>query len=103
AEAQGVKKTALVKGRLLNSTTKAPFNDLKVAIPDIDVFATSDGEGKFEISEVPYGDHKLVINGIGSKRDTINISVNSDIVDLKEISIIPNKRDVSIDNEDIPT
>lgn len=101
--AQELKKTGLVKGKLINTATKTPFNDARVSIPDLNVFTNADGEGNFELSEVPFGNYKLVISGLGVKKDTLDVSVNADVVDIKDVSVTPNERDVAIDNGEIPT
>jgi hypothetical protein len=101
--AQGNKKTGIVKGKLINSTTKAPFSNLKVTIPVLNVFTNADGEGNFTISEVPYGNHMLVISGLNATRDTLRITTDKKITDVNEISIRPSDRIITIENIEIPT
>lgn len=84
--AQG-KRTALIKGKIFNSSTKAGYNDLKISIPDLNVFTTSDGEGNFSISNVPFGKRTIVISGSGAKEETININVDKKVMLLGNISI----------------
>ena len=97
------KKTAIVKGRLLNSNTKAPFHDLKVTIPDLNVFTTSDENGNFSISEVPYGEQTIIISSYSAKSDTIKFMVNKNLVNLKDIYITQSDRGISPENSEIPT
>ena len=80
--AQEGKKTGVVKGKLLNGVTKAPFSDVKVAIPALNVFTSSDGDGNFDISEVPYGSQTIVISKYNINTQTIAAMVDKDVVDL---------------------
>ena len=96
-------KTALVKGKLLNSRSKTPFNDLKITMPELSAFTTSDGDGNFEISEVPYGKHVIIISGNGAKSDTMSVNVDMDIVDLHDITITPEDKTASPESTEIPT
>lgn len=97
------KKTAIIKGKLLNAATKTPFNDLKVTIPDLSVFTRSDGEGNFELSEIAYGHYLLVVSGVNAKTDSIVLDADKPIIDLKDIYITPNDKGVSIGDAEIPT
>jgi hypothetical protein len=98
-----IKKTAIVKGKLLNAATKAPFNDLKIILPESDAFTTSDGDGNFEISEVPYGKQQIIITGYNAQNDTLSVLVDKEVVDLTDIKITPNDKGITIDNAEIPT
>jgi carboxypeptidase-like protein len=101
--AQG-KKTAIIKGKLVNKSTKAPFNDLKISLPELSAFTRSDGEGNFEVSEVPYGKQTIIISGYDAKSDTIQVNVDNDVVDIKDITITPNENGVPLqENGEIPT
>ncbi|MFI5196819.1 MAG: carboxypeptidase-like regulatory domain-containing protein, partial [Chitinophagales bacterium] len=97
------KKTAIVKGKLINSVTQAPFSDLKVTIPALNAFTTSDGEGNFEISEVPYGKQTIIITAYNATSTTINVVVDKDVVDMKNINITPNDSGASPGSNEIPT
>ena len=96
-------KTAIVKGKLLNSATRSPFTDLKISIPVLNVFTSSDGEGNFVISEVPFGAQTLIVSSFDAQSDTLRITVDKDIVDLGDISIRPSDKAASSVNNDIPT
>ena len=103
SQAQSKKKTAIVKGKLVNAATKAPFNDLKISIPALNVFTTSDGDGNFEISEVPFGAQSVTISNYNAKAETININVDKDVVDMGDILITPNDAGASPESLEIPT
>ena len=97
------KKTALVKGKLLNSVTKAPFSDIKVSIPTLNVFTTTDGDGNYELSEIPYGTQSLVISAYNAKKQTIEVNVDKDVVVVKDISVVPDDAGASPESNEIPT
>ena len=101
--AQEGKKTGVVKGKLLNGVTKAPFSDVKVAIPALNVFTSSDGDGNFDISEVPYGSQTIVISKYNINTQTIAAMVDKDVVDLGEIVLTPNEAGTSPQSMEIPT
>jgi hypothetical protein len=97
------KKTAIIKGKLINSVTKTPFSELRVTIPGLDVFTIASGDGNFNFSSVPFGDHGMIISGINVKNDTIRLVVDKDIIDLGEINLNPSEKNIVIENTEIPT
>ena len=101
--AQSSKNTALVKGKLINAVSKAPFNDVKVSIPALNVFTTSDGDGNFVISEVPYGNQTVVVTNYNITEMTINIAIDKGVVDMGDIMITPNDANSATQNLEIPT
>ncbi|XZF13750.1 TonB-dependent receptor [Chitinophagaceae bacterium MMS25-I14] len=102
--AQNSKKTALVKGRLINKATTEPANDVSVSFPYLKLLSISDGEGGFTVSQVPYGTQKIVIGGNAIKADTISIVVNKDVVDLGDLLVIVNENaPVTPGQQGIPT
>src|SRR5580693_1970103 len=96
-------KTSIIKGKLINTTTKTPFNDLKISIPSLSVFTNSDGEGNFTFSEIPFGKQTIIITGATAKSDTISINVDGEIVDLHDINITENKKEIAPEITEIPT
>ena len=96
-------KTGIIKGRLLNAATKAGFNDLRVTIPDLNVFTTSDGDGNFRFSEAPFGRQRLVVSSAAAKTDTIYAEVNKRLVDLGDIMVQPGDHIAATENNEIPT
>ena len=102
--AQSAKNTSIIKGKLINASNKTPFNGVKIAIPSLNVFTSSDGDGNFVISEVPYGSQTVVISNYNTKTETINVVVNKELVDMGDIIITPNGVDMSAaENSEIPT
>lgn len=97
------KKTAILKGKLINSITKEPFSDLKITIPELKVFSTSDGEGKFMFSEIPYGKYAMIVSGFKAVGDTISVNVNKSVVDIDGNLIRPSDRGSSPESVEIPT
>lgn len=103
ARAQGEKKTALVKGHVVNQATQAPASEAPVSIPYLKMLTTTDGDGNFVMSQVPYGTHDLVVGGNSSKPDTVRISVTGDVVELGTLSLVPNDAATSQQSINIPT
>ena len=101
--AQTAKKTAILKGKLINSVTKNPFNDVRVTLPALNTFVSSEGEGNFSISEVPYGRLNVIVGGGVAKRDTMSVNIDKDLVDLGDLMVTPNEGSLSEGNSDIPT
>ena len=102
-KAQSSKNTALVKGKVINSATKKPFNDLKVAIQSLNVFTTTDGDGNFVISEVPYGNQTVTISNYNIQTETINIVVDKGVIDIGDITITQLNTGISEESSEIPT
>jgi len=101
--AQSTKNTGIVKGKLINTATKAPFSDLRVSIPELKTFTSTDGEGNFILSEIPFGQQTLLISGYNVQRDSVTISVGGDVTDVKEIQVKPNDMGANPENVEIPT
>jgi CarboxypepD_reg-like domain len=101
--AQTDKKSGIVKGKLINAATKAPFADVKVSIPDLNTFTTTDGDGVFVLSEVPYGAHSVVISGYNIQGDTITVTVSDKIADIGSKEERPNDLGASPESQEIPT
>ena len=101
--AQGGKKSGIIKGKIVNSATKTPYNDVKVSIPELGIFVMSEGQGEFSITEVPFGTHSVVVGGGIAKKDTLTITVDKDIVDAGEIELAPNDKGDGGEASGIPT
>ena len=100
--AQEAKKSGIIKGKLINKVTKTPFNDVRITIPSQNTFTTSEGEGEFSLSEVPYGSQQVIIGGGNAKRDTLTVNVTKNITDLGDILVTPTEQS-GIGNGEIPT
>src|SRR6185312_15073940 len=94
---------ALIKGHLQNAATKTNMNNLRIAIPELNVFATSDGDGNFSLGEVPFGKHTLIISGYGAKGDTLSVQVDNKVVDLHDVPVTPDNKEAATENIEIPT
>lgn len=95
--------TAIVKGKLINATTRSPLYDIKVALPALNYSTLSNGEGNFSIAEVPYGSYKLVITGQAITERTIDLEVNAQVMDLADLLLTPSEKVLPADNSEIPT
>ncbi len=82
-------KTALVKGKLHSELSSQPAPNVQILFPLLWLATTTDNEGDFSFSQIPYGTHKLVISNAGSAADTVEILVNKDVVDLGVLYVDP--------------
>lgn len=82
------KQNALVKGKLINKGTGGNATEVQVTIPRLRMLTTSDGDGVFTFSEVPFGTYQMVTGGGRVKNDTLTISVNQKVVDLGDLEVI---------------
>lgn len=73
---------ALVKGVLEHKDKGKPLAETELRIPWLKMMTISNGAGQFTFSQVPYGTYKLVINTAAHKKDSVQINVNRDVVDL---------------------
>ncbi|HRO41778.1 MAG TPA: TonB-dependent receptor [Flavipsychrobacter sp.] len=101
--AQDEKGTALVKGKLINTALNEAAHDVQVTIPFLRLLATSDGNGDFNFSHVPFGTHTMVIGGTSTFSDTVRIVVNKKVIDLGLINITANDQGNVLQNALIPT
>lgn len=95
--------TAIVKGKLINASTRSPLYDIKVSIPALNHATLSNGDGNFSIVDVPYGSHKLVITGQAITERTIDLEVNAEVMDLADLLLTPSDKILPSDNAEIPT
>lgn len=96
-------ETALVKGRLLNKLTLQPANDVQVTIPYLKLLATTDGQGNYTFSRVPYGSHTVIVGGLTVIADTFRILVNTPVVDMKEFGVVYSESAAAQATTQIPT
>ncbi len=97
------KKTALVKGKVMNKATTAVAADVQVSIPYLKQLVSTDAAGDFELSQVPYGKQMIIVGGRTMKPDTLNVDINSEILDLGVLQLFPNEAAISMQSIDIPT
>jgi hypothetical protein len=78
---------ALVKGRLINAATGEPAHDVQVMMPFLNLLTTSDGQGEFNLAQVPYGTQIMVVGGYNVSEDTIKVLVNGAVTETGDIRI----------------
>ncbi len=101
--AEDDKATAIVKGHLVNRNSGKSAAEIQVILPAQNLLTVTDGQGDFNFSQVPYGNHMLIFIAPNIKPDTSSINVNSPVVDLGTIYFIPEEAPNSINTLDIPT
>lgn len=89
ANAQGSKKTAIVKGKLINKQTKQPLADVQVEVAGLSITATSNKTGSFVLTKVPYGSQNIIIHVTKTNSETRELEVNAGVMDMKAIKLEP--------------
>jgi outer membrane receptor for ferrienterochelin and colicins len=69
-------QTATIKGRVTDEKGR-PIEWVNVALPQLNIGATTNEKGNFEITDVPTGTWQVISSYMGYKADTGYISVNS--------------------------
>lgn len=93
---------ALVKGQLVAPDNAALVN-IEVVIPALKLMTTTDNDGRFLLSPVPPGKHRLVVGNDYANRDTFYILVDKDLVDLATLTADIDEVPASPFNEQMPT
>ncbi len=94
---------ALVKGRVLNMASNEAIKDVQIIIPELELVAITDGNGEFNISHVPFGEHIIIVGGEVVKPDTLKVNIDNDVVELPDIKMAVNESDISLQTIQIPT
>ncbi|MFI5237519.1 MAG: TonB-dependent receptor [Ignavibacteriales bacterium] len=68
----------VIKGKVLDKIDNEPLVGVNVLIEELKSGTVTDGNGKFELENIPSGNYKLKISYIGHKTVIINIVVPSD-------------------------
>jgi hypothetical protein len=63
-----------IKGRVIAATSGAPVAGSSVFISNTSKGTTADKEGRFEITNVPFGKHELVVSSIGYETNVFSFS-----------------------------
>lgn len=101
-EAEGDKKATL-KGKVYNGATKTPLYDIKVSIPGLNITVSTDGDGDFSFSEVPYGTQSVVFTGAGITEYKQSVAIDKDVVDMGDVMLTLSEKAPTNDNTEIPT
>ena len=94
---------SIVKGKLLNESTNSPATDVQLTIPYLKLMSTTDAEGVFTFSQVPFGTYILYISNAGFNADSFKIIVAKDHIDLGNFLAKPNENTISQQNMHLPT
>jgi len=94
---------ALVKGKVINKANNQSLGDVRILLPKLELVTTTDGNGDFSISHVPYGKHIMIIGGSAVDKDTITILVDREVVETGAIYAAVNEASISLQTIQIPT
>ena len=97
-------QTGMLKGTVLHQDTRLPFHEVSVTIPSLKQITTTNEEGVYQFSNVPYGTYELRIEADGTASETVNVSVTGavtmvDPIELK--SAASNDPNYSVDNSTV--
>lgn len=76
-------QTALVKGTIIHEDTKLPYNEVTVTMPTAKITTSTNAEGEFNFSNIPFGTYELVMSADGITEERINITVNAEVTNLE--------------------
>jgi iron complex outermembrane recepter protein len=87
--AEGAAQGITVTGRVVHSITLKPVPGALVVVEKTDIETKSDGNGRFTLTNVPEGEHHLVIVAPGMMPRHHELSAGTTPLDLGEVSINP--------------
>lgn len=97
------KDKALVKGKLVSEATGQPLADVEVELPTLKILQHTDPDGSFSFSQVPYGSYQMQVGNGFILSETVNISVDQEVVDIGEVKATPNEASTSFQSGQLPT
>lgn len=95
-------QSALVKGRLVNKETNEPANEVQVIIPELNMLSTTDADGQYNFSQVPYGGYSLIIRSYNIEGDTLSFVVDKEVVDNGDVYVVSNDAGTSMRSQVMP-
>ncbi|HMT34988.1 MAG TPA: carboxypeptidase-like regulatory domain-containing protein, partial [Chitinophagaceae bacterium] len=72
-------QSALVKGTIIHEDTKLPYNEVTVTLPLAKITTSTNADGEYKFSNIPFGTYEMVISADGITEERINVSVNADL------------------------
>lgn len=96
-------KSGIIRGRVLMENTRTPVSDASVSIPYLKQLTSTDADGNFSFSNVPYGTQRMVVDGQFNRTDTVLVSVKKEVTDLGYILVKINEANALQKGMDIPT
>jgi CarboxypepD_reg-like domain len=75
----GFAQKGMVKGTIIDEKTNAPIPEALVTIKSAKVATSTDGAGKFSISNLPYGEYEAIVTADGYEDLEISLTVNDKI------------------------
>ncbi|MBS1615446.1 MAG: TonB-dependent receptor [Bacteroidetes bacterium] len=94
--------SGLVTGRLVSQDAHKPVSDVQLVLPRRKLLATTDAEGKFVFSRVPFGNYELLISSPSIQADTLKVSLQKAIVDLGDIVVVRTDNNQGPSSQQIP-
>jgi len=80
-------QTAIIKGKVIDESNKLPLSGLEIMLTELKSLKFTNSDGEFIYYQVPYGSYTLEISDGIRTATTLNISAQSEVVDLGEITV----------------
>jgi hypothetical protein len=94
-------QTGLIKGKVIHSDTKLPYNEVSVTLPTAKVTTVTNAEGEYQFSAIPFGSYDVSFSINGDVVDQINITVSSQLTQVEVVelaTVVLNSNNYALDN-----
>lgn len=81
-------QSGVLTGKIFKTGTRTPVDQALVSIPTLNLSATTNAKGYFEIQNVPYGKHLIKITRANYDDYTLEVEVNSPRTELSSLTIL---------------
>ena len=85
--ASAARAQVTLTGRVIATATNRPLERVEVRMPFADRTTVTDSTGHFQLTDVPRGEHLLVIRAPGYRPDTSSVRLLGDAVSLGEVKL----------------
>lgn len=82
---------AIVKGYIIHEDTKLPYNEVIVTLKQAKVTTSTNANGEFQFSNIPYGNYEMIMSADGINETSVNISVSNELTILDTYEIETSK------------
>lgn len=94
-------QNAIVSGTVIHQDTKLPYDEVVVTLPTAKITTSTDANGLFKFSNIPFGTYEMILSADGINEEKINISINAENTVLEPIELAtaaPTSNNYTIEN-----